>query len=395
MFETLAAAEPDKILQLMDLFSTDARSNKLDLGVGVYRDAQGATPVMRAVRLAEQQLIANQRSKAYVGLAGDRAFIGALADIVFGDKRDRSRIRGIQTPGGSGAIRVLADLLALSRPEATVWLSDPTWANHAPTIQAAGLPVRSYAYFDATTGGVRFADMCESLQQADAGDIVLLHACCHNPTGANLSGSEWQVLGELFVQRGLVPFVDIAYQGFGDGLDEDAAGLRQLAQVVPEMAIAVSCSKNFAVYCDRVGAAFIVAANGAQADIAAGNLMAIARKSYSMPPNHGAAAVRIVLSDPTLRADWRAELDDMRERMLHLRQGLVQALRRHSNSDRFDFLGDHRGMFSRLGLTAAEVETLRQDHAIYMVGDSRINIAGLPDQGLDALATAIAQVVSR
>ena len=398
MFESLPAAEPDEILEIIGRFRDDPRPGKVDLGVGVYKDRDGVTAVMGAVREAEERVLAGQRSKTYLGLAGDTAFNAAIARLALGDTLDdplvAERVRAIQTPGGSGALRILAELLAEARPCGTVWLSDPTWPNHTPMMQAAGLRIERYPYLEPATGAVRFDAMMDALGSAAAGDAVLLHGCCHNPTGANLDASQWRAVGELALERGLLPFVDIAYQGFGDGLDEDAAGLRQLASVVPEMVVALSCSKNFAVYCDRVGAAIALGRSPREADVVLGQLMALARRSYSMPPNHGAAAVHTVLEDERLRAEWRAELDAMRTRMLGLRTGLAEALRRHSNSDRFDFLAVHRGMFSRLGLTPEQVARLREEHAVYMVGDSRINVAGLPDDGLETLAAAIVSVAS-
>ncbi|MDX8464342.1 amino acid aminotransferase [Mesorhizobium sp. VK23B] len=393
MFETLQPAPADKILALIGLYRADTRPGKVDLGVGVYKDRDGRTPVMRAVREAEKRLLASQDTKTYLGLAGDTGFNTAMIKLAFGEKADLSRIRAAQAPGGSGALRLVAELLQRTRPDATVWLSDPTWPNHLPVMRAAGLKVRDYPYFDAASGAVRFDDMLAALKTANSGDAVLLHGCCHNPTGANLDVAQWAKVAGVVVERGLLPFVDIAYQGFGEGLDADAAGLRLLADKVPEMVVASSCSKNFAVYRDRVGAAMIVAKDGAQADVAMSQMLAAARALYSMPPDHGAAAVRIVLEDAALKKDWETELEEMRLRMLRLRVAFAEALRRQSNSDRFDFVASHRGMFSRLGLTEAQVERLRTDHAVYMVGDSRINVAGLPEDGLDDLAKAIVSVL--
>lgn len=393
MFETLQPAPADKILALIGLYRNDPRPGKVDLGVGVYKDIDGKTPVMRAVREAEKRLLANQDTKTYLGLAGDTSFNAAMIKLAFGDKADHSRIRAAQAPGGSGALRLVAELLQRTRPGATVWLSDPTWPNHPPVMRAAGLQVRDYPYFDAASGSVRFDEMLAALRTANSGDVVLLHGCCHNPTGANLDAAQWAKVADVLLERGLLPFVDIAYQGFGEGLDADAAGLRLLADRVPEMVVASSCSKNFAVYRDRVGAAMIMAKDGAQADVAMSQMLAAARALYSMPPDHGAAAVRMVLEDAELRKDWETELEGMRLRMLRLRVALAEALRRQSNSDRFDFVASHRGMFSRLGLTEAQVERLRTEHAVYMVGDSRINVAGLPEDGMDDLAKAIVSVL--
>ncbi|TIR24202.1 MAG: aspartate/tyrosine/aromatic aminotransferase [Mesorhizobium sp.] len=393
MFETLQPAPADKILALIGLYRNDPRPGKVDLGVGVYKDIDGRTPVMRAVREAEKRLLASQDTKTYLGLAGDTGFNAAMINLAFGDKADHSRIRAAQAPGGSGALRLVAELLQRTRPGATVWLSDPTWPNHPPVMRAAGLEVRNYPYFDAASGAVRFDEMLATLRTANSGDVVLLHGCCHNPTGANLDAAQWAKVADVLLGRGLLPFVDIAYQGFGEGLDADAAGLRLLAERVPEMVVASSCSKNFAVYRDRVGAAMIMAKDGAQADVAMSQMLAAARALYSMPPDHGAAAVRMVLEDASLRKDWETELEEMRLRMLRLRVAFAEALRRQSNSDRFDFVASHRGMFSRLGLTEAQVERLRTDHAVYMVGDSRINVAGLPEDGMDDLAKAIVSVL--
>lgn len=394
MFEALSPAPADKILALIGLYRADPRPNKVDLGVGVYKDRSGNTPVMRAVREAEKRLLAGQDTKTYLGLAGDLAFNAAMAKLVFGPGADMARIRTAQAPGGSGALRLVAELLKRARPDATVWVSDPTWPNHIPILRGAGLAVRDYPYFDAASGSVRFDAMMAALKEAAGGDVVLLHGCCHNPTGANLDAGQWAALGDLLAKKGLLPFIDIAYQGFGDGLDADAEGLRIVAGKVPEMVVAASCSKNFAVYRDRVGAAMVLSADPAQADIVQSQMLAAARTLYSMPPDHGAAAVRIVLEDPALRADWEAELEEMRRRMLTLRIRFAEALRRQSNSDRFDFIAGHRGMFSRLGLTEKQVDRLRDEHAVYMVGDSRINVAGLPEDGLDDLAKAIVSVLA-
>ncbi|MCX8570541.1 MULTISPECIES: amino acid aminotransferase [Hyphomicrobiales] len=393
MFEKLQPAPADKILALIGLYRADPRADKVDLGVGVYKDETGATPVMRAVREAEQRLYAEQNTKTYLGLAGDTQFNSAMARMVFGPTADMSRIRAAQAPGGSGALRLVAELLKRTRADATVWVSDPTWPNHIPMMRGAGLQVEQYPYFDAATGGVRFDDMLATLRQAPSGDVVLLHGCCHNPTGANLTAAQWEAIADLLVERQLIPFIDIAYQGFGEGLDADAEGLRIVAAKVPEMVVAASCSKNFAVYRDRVGAAMVLAKDGAQGDIALSNMLSAARAIYSMPPDHGAAAVRIVLEDDALRSDWESELNAMRERMLRLRVELADALRLQSNSNRFDFLAQHRGMFSRLGLTPQQVERLRVEHGIYMVDDSRINVAGLPEGKMTELAKAIVSVL--
>jgi len=393
MFETLTLPAPDKILALIALLRDDPRPNKVDLGVGVYKDREGRTSIMQSVRDAEQVLFAEQATKTYLGLAGDTVFNAAMIDLVMGASAPASRVRAIQAPGGSGALRILFELLRRARPTTKVWVSDPTWPNHIPMIEASGLKSASYPYFDAATGTVRFDAMMAALEQAQADDVVLLHGCCHNPTGANLTLDQWREVGKLIVDKNLFPFVDIAYQGFGEGLEADAAGVRALASVVPSMAVAASCSKNFSVYRDRVGCSILLAPTAAEADVAYSQLCSVARVNYSMPPDHGAAAVRIVLTDPARRAAWTGEVEAIRQRMIVLREGLAAALRTRSGSNRFDFVAQHRGMFSRLGLSVEQVHRLRAEHAIYMVDDSRINIAGLPDDRLDDVARAIVAVL--
>jgi len=393
VFETLTAAPPDKILSLSILYKNDERPTKMDLGVGVYKDSQGATVIMRAVRDAEKRLFESQTTKTYVGMAGDEGFNKAMLKLVFGEEADLSRMFACQTAGGSGALRTIADLLVKARPDATVWLSDPTWVNHVPILKTGGFKTATYPYFDPASGTVKADAMLKGLKQAKAGDIVLLHGCCHNPTGANLTIEQWGPVVDLLVERDLFPFIDLAYQGFGDGLEEDAAAVRLLASKVPELAVATSCSKNFSVYRDRVGAVILMGKNAESAKIAGSQALATTRVLYSMPPDHAAAAVRIILEDDALRADWKSELEAMRLRMLNLRKGFAEALRRQSNSSRFDFIADHRGMFSRLGLTEAQVDRLRDEFGIYMVGDSRFNVAGLREDRLDDLAKAVVSVL--
>lgn len=392
MFETLKPTPPDKIIELMGLFKADHRSDKVDLGVGVYKDAQGRTPVMRAVKAAEKRLVAEQETKSYVGILGDLEFIGAMADLIFGDAVPRERLSGAQTPGGTGAIRQLLELVRRAAPEATVWHSDPTWPNHPAILNYLRIPTRTYRYFDPETRSVDFAGMMDDLAETKPGDVLLLHGCCHNPTGANLDLDQWQEVTSLVVSGKVVPMVDLAYQGFGDGLEDDVAGLRHLAAEVPEMLLAASCSKNFGLYRDRVGAAFVLSRDEAAAKVTTANLASLNRLNFSFPPDHGAKLVAMILTDPELKADWMAELEDMRLGMLDLRQGLADALRRVTNSDDYDFVSEHRGMFSLLGLSPDAVSKLRGDYGIYMVGDSRVNIAGLPADGLDRLAKAIAAV---
>jgi aromatic-amino-acid transaminase len=391
MFETLTPAKPDTILSIMQAFREDARTNKIDLSVGVYKTADGATPIVKAVRDAEKRLYEGQTTKSYLGTTGDAGFNAAMTSLVFGKGADVSRLSAAQTPGGSGALRMIAELIRAARPEATIHAPDPTWANHIPLLSSAGLNLKNYAYFDAATGAVRFDAMMRDLGQAKAGDVVLLHGCCHNPTGADLDQAQWKAVGTLLLDRGLLPLVDLAYMGLGSGLDEDAFGVRHLATVVPEMAVAVSCSKNFAVYRDRVGVAIILSAKPEQAQIVTGKLGAIARSLWSMPPDHAAAAVRIVLEDEGLRASWKAELDGMRQRIQNLRAELANALNRQSNSQAFDFIVKQAGMFSRLPLTEGQAQRLKDKHAVYIVPDGRINVAGLNAENTAVFAKAYAE----
>jgi len=392
MFETLKPSPPDKIIELLEMFRADPRQEKLDLGVGVYKDASGATPVLRAVKAAERRLLETQGTKSYVGILGDLGFVAAMARLALGDAVPADRLAGAQTPGGTGAIRQICELIKRASPGATVWHSDPTWPNHPAILGYLGIPTRTHRYFDPATGGVDFAGMMADLVAMKPGDVLLLHGCCHNPTGANLTLDEWREVTDFVVKAGVVPFVDLAYQGFGDGLEADVAGLRHMAAAVPEMLLAVSCSKNFGLYRDRVGAAFALSETAERAAITKANLASLNRLNFSFPPDHGAKVVSIILDDPALKADWQAELEAMRSGMLELRTGLADALRRATNSDRFDFVAVHRGMFSRLGLTPEQVRKLRDDFGVYVVGDSRINVAGVPAQGLDKLAAAIAAV---
>lgn len=390
MLEALTPPAPDKIIELMALFRADPRADKIDLGVGVYKNPEGRTPVMRAVRTAATRIWEAETTKAYVALAGDAAFNAAMAALVLGDAHDPARTAAIATPGGTGAIRIAAELIRNTAPGATVWLSDPTWPNHPAILKYLGVPQASYRYFDAATGEADFDAMMSDLSAIRRGDVVLLHGCCHNPTGANLSAVQWQAVADLLAAKGALAWIDIAYQGFGDGLEADAFGTRLLARTLPEVLIAASCSKNFGVYRERAGVLMALSARGTDRDVVQGNLNMLNRVNYSFPPDHGARLVSTVLDSADLRADWELELDEIRNSMLSLRAQLADELRRVTNSDRFDFIGRHRGMFSRLGLTPAQVATLRAENGIYMVGDSRISIAGLNARSVPVLARAIA-----
>ena len=389
MFQSLKEQPADKILALMQKYKEDPRESKIDLGVGVYKNAEGLTPVMRAVKTAEQQLWERETTKSYVGLVGDPQFSDVMVDLVLSDSVARGNVAAAATPGGTGAVRQAFELLKMANPDVRVFVSDPTWPNHLSILKYLDLPVVPYRYFDSETRGVDFAGMMEDLADARSGDVILLHGCCHNPTGANLNMSQWQEVVDFLNKSGVTPMIDIAYQGFGDGLQEDAAGTRLVASSVPETVIAASCSKNFGIYRERTGLLMVVSQDTNAKGLNQSTLAFLNRQNFSFPPDHGARLVTMVLSDPALRADWAAELEEVRLGMLDLRTQLASELQRLSGSDRFGFLAEHRGMFSRLGASAEHVEKLRADHAVYMVGDSRMNIAGLNSATVSLLAQAI------
>ena len=389
MFQSLKEQPADKILALMQKYKEDPRESKIDLGVGVYKNAEGLTPVMRAVKTAEQQLWEHETTKAYVGLVGDPQFSDVMVDLVLSGSVARGNVAAAATPGGTGAVRQAFELLKMANPDVRVFVSDPTWPNHLSILKYLDLPVVPYRYFDSETRGVDFAGMMEDLAEARSGDVILLHGCCHNPTGANLNMSQWQEVVDLLNTSGATPMIDIAYQGFGDGLQEDAAGTRLVASSVPETVIAASCSKNFGIYRERTGLLMVVSQDATAKGLNQSTLAFLNRQNFSFPPDHGARLVTMVLSDPALRADWATELEEVRLGMLDLRTQLASELQRLSGSDRFGFLAQHRGMFSRLGASAEHVEKLRADHAVYMVGDSRMNIAGLNSATVPVLAQAI------
>ena len=389
MFQSLKEQPADKILALMQKYKEDPRESKIDLGVGVYKNAEGLTPVMRAVKAAEQQLWERETTKSYVGLVGDPQFSDVMVDLVLSDSVARGNVAAAATPGGTGAVRQAFELLKMANPDVRVFVSDPTWPNHLSILKYLDLPVVPYRYFDSETRGVDFAGMMEDLAEARSGDVILLHGCCHNPTGANLNMSQWQEVVDFLNTSGATPMIDIAYQGFGDGLQEDAAGTRLVASSVPETVIAASCSKNFGIYRERTGLLMVVSQDASAKGLNQSTLAFLNRQNFSFPPDHGARLVTMVLSDPALRADWAAELEEVRLGMLDLRTQLASELQRLSGSDRFGFLAEHRGMFSRLGASAEHVEKLRADHAVYMVGDSRMNIAGLNSATVPVLAQAI------
>lgn len=391
MFGNLKPQAPDKILALMGEFRADPRQGKIDLGVGVYKDPTGLTPVMRAVKEAERRIWEAETTKSYTALTGEPAYLDALSAMVLGKTRDSARTAMLSTVGGTGAIRQAFEMARMGNPDLTVHVSDPTWPNHVSMLKFMGLPFVEYRYFDSDTRGVDFEGMKADLARAKKGDLVLLHGCCHNPTGANLTLDQWAEVVAILERTGAVPLVDLAYQGFGDGLDEDAAGTRLVVSSLPDALVAASCSKNFGIYRERAGLLMVQVADPAQRDLAQGALAFLGRQTYSFPPDHGARIVQTILEDGALAADWRAELEQLRLGMLSLRQQLAAELRDLTGSDRFDFIERHRGMFSRLGATPEQVQKIKDDNAIYLVGDSRLNIAGLNRDSVPVLARAIVE----
>ena len=397
MFEQLAAIVPDPILGLMAAFRADPDPRKVDLGVGVYRDEHGNTPVPEAVRRAETALLARQTTKTYVGPAGNAGFNQAVELLVLGPAHPAlaaGRVRSVQTPGGCGALRLGAELIRAAVPDAVVHVSTPTWANHTPLLAGSGLRLEPYPYFDPTTGGVQFAAMTAALERLPPRAVVLLHASCHNPTGADLSPAQWRELLALVKRRQLLPFIDMAYQGLGEGVDADAFGLRLFCAELPEVLCAVSCSKNFGLYRERTGSLHLISASPAAADAALSQLVRIARGIWSMPPDHGAAIVHSILTDEPLQREWVGELEAMRRRIAELRLVVVEQLHRHCPQRDFGFIARQRGMFSFFGIDTAQVHALRERHHIYMTDDSRMNIAGLRRENLEYFARAVANVLA-
>ncbi|MFA0084727.1 amino acid aminotransferase [Vibrio sp. 10N.261.51.F12] len=392
MFSHLSEPTLDPILSLSVAYRNDPRQDKVDLGIGVYRNSDGQTPIMKAVAEAQRIVTSEQQTKAYVGLAGCEEFNQSLGKVVFGETPIYDRMSIIQTPGASGGLRMLGDLLNVAAPGTTVWLSNPSYVNHKPVMEAAGLNVKYYRYFNAVTKQVDTDAMLTDISTAGVGDVVLLHGCCHNPTGADISLDDWKQITELSVRNGFVPFVDVAYQGFGDGLEQDAFGLRHMAENVEEMLLTTSCSKNFGLYRERTGAAVVIGKNAKEAANARGKLLTLARSTYTMPPDHGAALVKTILADEHLTGQWKSELVEMQQRLVSLRDGLCKELKNNHSCDEFDFIMDHKGMFTVLGFSAEQMQRLRVDFGIYGVDDGRINIAGLSEVQLPYVADALISV---
>ncbi|WP_438863915.1 aromatic amino acid transaminase [Neptunicella sp.] len=396
MFEVLPQLPADPILGLSAAYKQDTNPHKIDLGVGVYKDEQGRTPILQAVQKAQQILLANEDSKTYITQQGVQGYIDGMLSLILGAGHPallENRVSGVQAPGGCGALRILAELLTRCDKDLTVWVSDPTWANHIPLIGNAGLTIKTYPYFDKANACIKFDQMTDCLSQVKKGDVVLLHGCCHNPTGADLTHEQWQTVLEIAQQTGFVPFIDIAYQGFGDGLEEDVYGVRLLAANLPEVIIAASCSKNFGLYRERVGLAAMITPNTQTRDITQSQIQNVARGIYSMPPSYGGALVDIILNDPELKSLWMSEVTDMRVRMQSLRAMLVNKLVEKGASKDFSFVNQQKGMFSFLCISPEQVDKLINEHSVYLVGSSRVNIAGISNQNVDALADALVAVL--
>ena len=394
MFETLEPKPADAILKLIAEHRDDPRANKIDLGVGVYRDANGITPILKTVKTAEQWLVDNQASKAYLGCAGDPEFCTAIQNLSFGDSSEQNgRITTLQTPGGSAALRVAAGLILRATPDVTMWVSDPTWNNHVPLLGGAGVKLQPYPYYDNDQNCIRFEEMLAVLGEAAAGDLVLLHGCCHNPTGMDLTVEQWQQLADLLEDRNLIPFIDFAYHGFAVDLDADAYPVRTMFARFAEMIVANSCSKNFGLYRDRVGSLSIVGASAESAAIVDSQAQNIVRTLYSVPPDHGGAVVARILNDDDLRETWLVELAGMRQRLQSMRKLLVAALGKSAPQHDFSHIERANGMFCYLGVSAEQVARLKKDYGIYLVDSSRINVCGITEGNVSYLAESIAAVL--
>ncbi|GIU34259.1 aminotransferase [Shewanella colwelliana] len=396
MFETLTPMPADPILGLMTKYREDTHANKVDLGVGVYKDEQGHTPILHCVKIAEQHRIDTEETKVYIGPTGSASFNQLLGELAFGQDNPAllaDRVRTVSTPGGTGALRVAADFIKRLNPNAVVWVSDPTWANHTGLFEAAGLSVKTYPYYDHDNKTLKFEEMLSALSQVGKDDVVLLHACCHNPSGMDLTTQQWDKVIELTKQQGFTPLIDMAYQGFGDGVDEDAYGVRQMAAQVDNMILCSSCSKNFGLYRERIGACSILGRDSQSANVAFSVLLYVVRCIYSMPPAHGAAIVETILGSSELKQQWLDELKEMRDRINGNRVMLVNKLIEKGVTRDFSFIAEQKGMFSFLGITPQQVAQLQHDHSIYMVDSSRISIAGIGEGNVDYLAESIAKVL--
>jgi len=393
LFESLQAMPADAILGLIAEHRDDPRPNKIDLGVGVYRNAAGETPVLNTVKKAEHRLVGTQTSKAYIGTAGDATFNAAMQAMTFADAVPDDRLVTIQTPGGSGSLRVAAGMILRAKENTTTWASEPTWANHEPLLGGAGLQLKSYPYYDTSHHVIHIDAMLDALRAAPKGDVVLLHGCCHNPSGLDPTDDEWLAITDVVVERELVPFIDNAYQGFARSVEDDAFAIRHMAARVPEMIVSNSCSKNFGLYRDRVGTLSILSADAATAQIVSSQINNYVRTLYSVPPDHGAAVVSMILNDPELHDAWLIEVNEMRDRLQGMRVLLNNALLEKIPEHDFSHLLRANGMFCFLGIKAEHVARLKRDFGIYMVNSSRINVAGITAENVGYLSDSIAAVL--
>ncbi len=397
IFEHIEPAPADAILGLTEAFRADDRAQKINLGVGVYQDDNGVTPVMDCVKEAEKRLVASETTKSYMPISGTPAYKAQVQQLLFGEAHgvlEDQRVRTAHTPGGTGGLRVGAELLKQLRPGATVWASSPTWANHPGVFSAAGFALKNYPYYDADRNALDFARMQETLSAVPAGDVVLLHVCCHNPTGVDLTADQWAELGKCAARQGWIPFLDFAYQGLGMDLEQDRTGLLQMAAVVPEMVVAHSFSKNFGLYRERTGSVTLMAENATAAQAVFSHLEKIIRVLYSNPPAHGGQIVQTVLADADLRAGWEKEVAAIRDRIQRVRVDLVAALKARTDKRNFSFIAQQKGMFSFSGLSDEQVQFLREKKGIYIVKGGRINVAGITPANLEYLADAIAAALT-
>ncbi|MBL4572659.1 MAG: aspartate/tyrosine/aromatic aminotransferase [Gammaproteobacteria bacterium] len=396
MLQSLQALPADPILGLMASYRADNNPKKIDLGIGVYKNETGDTPVMTAVKKAEGMILKSQTTKSYVGPTGAAGYNAAVAELLLGkslnDSLGKRRVT-VQSPGGCGGLRLAAEFIKAANPNATVWVSNPTWANHVPLLASAGLKIAEYPYYDYDSHSVKFDAMIECLSKIDSGDIVLLHGCCHNPCGADLSQEQWRQVRDVALKQGFTVFIDLAYQGLGDGLEEDVYGTRLLAEALPELIVVSSCSKNFGLYRERTGAMTLICDNDAAAFVATTQIAGAARAMYSMPPDHGAAVVQLILSNDELRTEWDAELTEMRDRINGLRCQFVKQIQSIGIEQDFSFIEREKGMFSFLGVDVDQVQTLVNDYSIYLVNSSRINVAGINDSNIEYLANSLATVL--
>ncbi|MCP5382917.1 MAG: aspartate/tyrosine/aromatic aminotransferase [Kordiimonadaceae bacterium] len=395
IFSGLSEVGDDPILLVSTMYRACTNPNKVDLGVGVYKNAGGETAILKTVKKAEQYLVTNQKTKEYLSPAGNPDYNREVQKLLLGENHPaikEGRVTTIQAPGGTGGIRIGADFIKICKPDATLWISDPTWPNHHSIARSVGLTAKSYRYYDTKKGEFLYDEMMEDLERAVAGDVIILHGCCHNASGADLTKEQWDALAVFMKERELVPFIDIAYQGFADGIDEDAYAVRMMSEKLPEVLIASSFSKNFAMYRDRAGAITLVSASAELNKINASHMLMTVRSIYSMPPDHGAAVVAHILGDAALQAEWRKEVDEMRSRVKKMRRLFAEKMAAKAPNSGFDYIAEQNGMFSFLTLTPEQIQSLIKDHSIFMMASGRVNMAGLTEDNIDYVTDAVASL---